>query len=202
MALRTGFGTGTYGVHLYGYPEVWEGSATASCAASVTVNGAFVKQASATATVTASATASLSRRRIGYGSGPYGIDQYGYPEIWEDAVAISVTSSITQADGERVRTAAASTSASASATVSAQRIQQPTATASCTVTGSAQGFMSVVGSSLTGIISSTGVQYVRIRPFAASDQVLSSITDSDCRYKWIPVTGPSDTWTEASYRGD
>ena len=130
MALRTGFGTGTYGVHLYGYPEVWEGSATASCAASVTVNGAYIKEASATATVTTSATASLSRRRIGYGSGPYGIDQYGYPEIWEDAVAISVTSSITQADGERVRTAAASTSASASTTVSAQRIQQPTATAS------------------------------------------------------------------------
>lgn len=202
MALRTGFGTGTYGVHLYGYPEVWEGSATASCAASVTVNGAYIKEASATATVTTSATASLSRRRIGYGSGPYGIDQYGYPEIWEDAVAISVTSSITQADGERVRTAAASPSASASVTVSAQRIHQPTVTASCAVTGSAQGFMSVVGSSLTGIISSMGVQYVRIRPFAASDQVLSSITDSDCRYKWIPVTGPTDTWTEASYRGD
>lgn len=202
MALRTGFGTGTYGVHLYGYPEVWEGSATASCAASVTVNGAYVKQASATATVTTSATASLSRRRIGYGSGPYGIDQYGYPEIWEDAVAISVTSSITQADGERVRTAAASPSASASVAVSAQRIQQPTVTASCTVTASAQGFMSIVGAASDTCSASVSINYVRIRPFAASDQVLSSITDSDCRYKWIPVTGPTDTWTEASYRGD
>lgn len=202
MALRTGFGTGTYGVHLYGYPEVWEGSATASCAASVTVNGAYIKEASATATVTTSATASLSRRRIGYGSGPYGIDQYGYPEIWEDAVAISVTSSITQADGERVRTAAASTSASASATVSAQRIQQPTATASCTVTGSAQGFMSIVGAVADTCSTSVSIDYVRIRPFSAADTVLSSISQSDSRYKWIPVTGPTDTWTEASYRGD
>ena len=202
MALRTGFGTGTYGVHLYGYPEVWEGSATASCAASVTVNGAYIKEASATATVTTSAAASLSRRRIGYGSGPYGIDQYGYPEIWEDAVAISVTSSITQADGERVRTAAASTSASASATVSAQRIQQPTATASCTVTGSAQGFMSVVGAVADTCSTSVSIDYVRIRPFSAADTVLSSISQSDSRYKWIPVTGPTDTWTEASYRGD
>lgn len=202
MALRTGFGTGTYGVHLYGYPEVWEGSATASCAASVTVNGAYIKEASATATVTTSATASLSRRRIGYGSGPYGIDQYGYPEIWEDAVAISVTSSITQADGERVRTAAASTSASASATVSAQRIHQPTVTASCAVTASAQGFMSIVGAVADTCSTSVSIDYVRIRPFSAADTVLSSISQSDSRYKWIPVTGPTDTWTEASYRGD
>lgn len=201
MALRAGYGTGPYNVARYGYPQVYEASVADSSAASVTVSGSYVFQVSASTTATSAGTSRLVRRRLGYGTGPYSEARYGYPEIWEGASAVSVTSSVTQADYERIKNAASTDASAASTSMVGVRVRLGDISDSSVATGSAQAFLAIVGAAATAAASSVAINYVRIRPFAASD---TSDTDvgSFARYKWIEQINASETWTESDYRGD
>lgn len=201
MALRAGYGTGPYNVARYGYPQVYEATVADSSAASVTVSGSYVFQVSASTTATSAGTSRLVRRRLGYGTGPYSEARYGYPEIWEGASAVSVTSSVTQADYERIKNAASTDASAASTSMVGVRVRLGDISDSSVATGSAQAFLAIVGAAATAAASSVAINYVRIRPFAASD---TSDTDvgSFARYKWIEQINASETWTESDYRGD
>lgn len=202
MALRAGYGTGPYNVARYGYPQVYEATVADSSAASVTVSGAYTKLAAVSVNVTSGASdLRLVKRRVGYGTGPYSEARYGYPEIWEGASAVSVTSSVTQADYERIKNAASTDASAASTSMVGVRVRLGDISDSSVATGSAQAFLAIVGAAATAAASSVAINYVRIRPFAASD---TSDTDvgSFARYKWIEQINASETWTESDYRGD
>ena len=201
MALRAGYGTGPYNVARYGYPQVYESSVADSSAASVTVSGSYVFQVSALATATSAGTSRLVRRRLGYGTGPYSEARYGYPEIWEGASAVSVTSSVTQADYERIQNSAVADSSTSSTSMVGVRVRLGDIADTSTATATAQGFMSIVGAAVDSVTASVAINYVRIRPFSASDNAGSEV-GTFARYKWIEQINASETWTESDYRGD
>ena len=201
MALRAGYGTGPYNVARYGYPQVYEASVADSSAASVTVSGSYVFQVSASATATSTGISRLVRRRLGYGTGPYSEARYGYPEIWEGASAVSVTSSVTQADYERIKNAVVADSSTSSTSMVGVRVRLGDIADTSTATFSAQAFLAIVGAAAGSATSSVAINYVRIRPFAASDNAGSEV-GTFARYKWIEQINASETWTESDYRGD
>ena len=201
MALRAGYGTGPYNVARYGYPQVYESSVADSSAASVTVSGSYVFQVSASTTATSTGTSRLVRRRLGYGTGPYSEARYGYPEIWEGASAVSVTSSVTQADYERIKNAVVADSSTSSTSMVGVRVRLGDIADTSTATFSAQAFLAIVGAAAGSATSSVAINYVRIRPFAASDTSDTEV-GTFARYKWIEQINASETWTESDYRGD
>ena len=202
MALRAGYGTGPYNVARYGYPQVYEASVADSSAASVTVSGAYTKLASISVSVTSGASdPRLVKRRVGYGTGPYSEARYGYPEIWEGASAVSVTSSVTQADYELIKNAVAADTPTSSTSMIGVRVRLGDIADTSTAIATAQGFMSIVGAAAGSATSSVAINYVRIRPFAASDNAGSEV-GTFARYKWIEQINASETWTESDYRGD
>jgi hypothetical protein len=201
MALRAGYGTGPYNVARYGYPQVYEASVADSSAASVTVSGSYVFQVSASTTATSTGTSRLVRRRLGYGTGPYSEARYGYPEIWEGASAVSVTSSVTQADYERIKNAVVADASAASTAMIGVRVRLGNTADTTSATATAQGFMSIVGAAADSVTASVAINYVRIRPFSASDNAGSEV-GTFARYKWIEQINASETWTESDYRGD
>ena len=140
--------------------------------------------------------------RTGFGTGAYSAGKYGYPEVFEGQSAVSVTSVVSQADAQRIHLGGAAASASTSSVVSAQRIAIASASITPAISVTANGYFSSVGRAAVTITASMTDSYVRIRPFSASESVTSEVSQRDARYKWIPVTKPTDTWTEASYRGD
>lgn len=201
MALRAGYGTGPYNVARYGYPQVYEASVADSSAASVTVSGSYVFEVSASTTATSTGTLRLVRRRVGYGTGPYSEARYGYPEIWEGASAVSVTSSVTQADYERIKNAVVADASAASTAMIGVRVRLGNTADTTSATATAQGFMSIVGAAADSVTASVAINYVRIRPFSASDTSNSDV-GTFARYKWIEQINASETWTESDYRGD
>lgn len=201
MALRAGYGTGPYNVARYGYPQVYEVSVADSSAASVTVSGSYVFQVSASTTATSTGISRLVRRRLGYGTGPYSEARYGYPEIWEGASAVSVTSSVTQADYERIKQAAISDAPASSATIVGQKVRLAGAADTSSATITANAYLAIVGAAADTSTASMSINYVRIKPFAASDNAGSEV-GTFARYKWIEQINASETWTESDYRGD
>jgi len=201
MALRAGYGTGPYNVARYGYPQVYESSVADSSAVSVTVSGSYVFQVSALATATSAGTSRLVRRRLGYGTGPYSEARYGYPEIWEGASAVSVTSSVTQADYERIQNSAVADSSTSSTSMAGVRVRLGDIADTSIATVSAQAYLAIVGAAAGASTASVAINYVRIRPFSASDTSDTEV-GTFARYKWIEQINASETWTESDYRGD
>lgn len=202
MALRAGYGTGPYNVAKYGYPQVYEASVADSSAASVSVSASYVFQVPASTTVLSTVSSPrLVRRRIGYGTGPYSEARYGYPEVWEGASAVSVTSSVTQADFERIKQASASDTSAATATSDYERVRLADISDSASSSVVANAYLAIVGDAAADCQASVSVNYVRIRPFSASDNAGSDI-GTFARYKWIEQINASETWTESDYRGD
>ena len=116
--------------------------------------------------------------RAGYGLNTYGSYIYGENYSVEDGVA---TASI-----------------SVTPTVSYQVVRQVTATPAVTVTPSAQGFMSIVGAVSDTVSITPNIEYNRVRLFSASDDILGDTVVS-ARYKWLPATDPTTTWTTSDY---
>ncbi len=139
--------------------------------------------------------------RTGYGTGSYSVAKYGYPQVYEGASAVSVTSSVTQADFDRVRLSSITDSASSSVSISGTRVRLSGVTDSSTSVSSAQGYTTIAGAVLNISSASVSINYVRIRPFSASDNAGSDV-GTFARYKWIEQINASETWTESDYRGD
>lgn len=204
MALRSTYNTGVHGSGFYGIQETTQGAASASWSVSASASSVTVVRAAATAAISSSATASgiivkdgsvtanvLSvvtssaieyvrneGFRAGYGLNTYGSYIYGENYSVEDG---SATASI-----------------SVTPTVSYQVVRQVTATPAITVTPSAQGFMSIVGAVSDTVSITPNIEYNRVRLFSASDDILRD-TIVSARYKWLPATDPTTTWTTSDY---
>ena len=204
MALRSTYNTGVHGSGFYGIQETTQGASSASWSVSASASSVTVVGAAATAAISSSATASgeiikdgavaanvLSvvtssaieyvrndGFRAGYGLNTYGSYIYGENYSVEDG---SATASI-----------------SVTPTVSYQVVRQVTATPAITVTPSAQGFMSIVGAVSDTVSITPNIEYNRIRLFSASDNILGDTVVS-ARYKWLPATDPTTTWTTSDY---
>ena len=204
MALRSTYNTGVHGSGFYGIQETTQGAASASWSVSASASSVTVVGAAATAAISSSATASgeiikdgavtanvLSvvtssaieyvrndGFRAGYGLNTYGSYIYGENYSVEDG---SATASI-----------------SVTPTVSYQVVRQVSATPAITVTPSAQGFMSIVGAVSDTVSITPNIEYNRIRLFSASDNILGDTVVS-ARYKWLPATDPTTTWTTSDY---
>lgn len=140
--------------------------------------------------------------RTGYGTGTYNAGKYGVPQLYLGASAVSVTSVVSQADSERIRLAAAAAGPAASVTVTAQRIQPGAIADTSTASATASGYTALAGAVADSVAATVSINYVRIMPFSAADSMVSNVAQRDARYKWIPITNPSDTWTPADYRGN
>ena len=204
MALRSTYNTGVHGSGFYGIQETTQGAASASWSVSASASSVTVVGAAATAAISSSATASgeiikdgavtanvLSvvtssaieyvrndGFRAGYGLNTYGSYIYGENYSVEDG---SATASI-----------------SVTPTVSYQVVRQVTATPAVTVSATAQGFMSIVGAVSDTVSITPNIEYNRIRLFSASDNILGDTVVS-ARYKWLPATDPTTTWTTSDY---
>ena len=192
MALRVGYGTGVYNAGKYGVAEVQIGQAAVNVSVTTTVSGKYVY----------GGEEYDHRLRDGYGKGRYGRAKYGQSTLDKGAAAVSVTSSVSQADAQRVQNAAATPSCAVTTTASIIEVKQSGATPTPTLTTTAQGFFDATGAATVSPALTTTVSYVRIRPFSAAEATEATVTQKDARFKWIPRTPPTDTWTEAEYRGD
>ena len=204
MALRSTYNTGVHGSGFYGIQETTQGAASASWSVSASASSVTVVRAAATAAISSSATASgeiikdgavtanvLSVvtssaieyvRNDGFRAG-YGLNTYG---------------SYIYGENYSVEEGSATASVSVTPTVSYQVVRQVTATPEITVTPSAQGFMSIVGAVSDTVSITPNIEYNRIRLFSASDNILGDTVVS-ARYKWLPATDPTTTWTTSDY---
>lgn len=204
MALRSTYNTGVHGSGFYGIQETTQGAASASWGVSASANAVTVVRAAATAAISSSATASglivkdgsatanvlavvtsaaveydsVAGFRDGYGQNTYGSFVYGENYSIEEA-SITASFSITP-------------------TVSYQVVRQVSATPAITVTPSAQGFMSIVGAVSDTVSITPNIEYNRVRLFSASDDILGDTLVS-ARYKWLPASDPTTTWTTSDY---
>jgi len=137
--------------------------------------------------------------RTGCGTGVFSSSKYGLPEVYEGAAAVSVTTSVTQADGQRVALGAIAVEDAVSHVVSAQRVQSGSASASITATSTAVGFTALAGAASASIDTSVDLYWNRVRPFSATvGGTASNVIYA--RYKWIDTSVASVTWTDADYR--
>lgn len=204
MALRSTYNTGVHGSGFYGIQETTQGAASASWSVSASASSVTVVGAAATAAISSSATASgeiikdgavaanvlsvvtsaaveydsVAGFRAGYGLNTYGSYIYG--------------------ENYSVEEGSATASISVTPTVSYQVVRQVTATPAVTVSATAQGFMSIVGAASDTVSITPNIEYNRIRLFSASDDILGDTVVS-ARYKWLPATDPTTTWTTSDY---
>ena len=204
MALRSTYNTGVHGSGFYGIQETTQGAASASWRVSASASSVTVVGAAATAAISSSATASVeiikdsavaanvlsvvtsaaveydsvAGFRAGYGLNTYGSYIYG--------------------ENYSVEEGSATASISVTPTVSYQVVRQVTATPAVTVSATAQGFMSIVGAVSDTVSITPNIEYNRIRLFSASDDILGDTVVS-ARYKWLPATDPTTTWTTSDY---
>ncbi len=206
MALRSTYDTGEYGSGLYGQPETTQFAAatvlniTASCSADTVKNVSAATSISVTssvsgiriadganaastgfsiiASVSAVTSDSVSGFRDGYGRNTYGTFMYGQNESIEE-------SSVNTAFG-------------ISATVNSQVTRNVSASTGIAITASVGAVYDIVGSVNASISISPNISYNRVRLFSAAADVAGQITVT-ARYKWLPESEPSTTWTPADF---
>jgi len=205
MALRSTYDTGLYSSGLYGEPETTQGAATVSCSVSASASAVTVVSAAATASavftssspagvivkdgavvanvltlVTAAAIEYVRNDgfRPGYGLNTYGSYIYGENHSVEDGIV---------ADGFAV-----------SVSITPQITRNVSSASQITFSPSVDGYLAQVGASTTDVSFTPNIAYNRIRNCSASDSILGETTVV-ARYKWLPTSDPTTTWTTSDY---
>lgn len=161
-----------------------DAASAVSGAATVSASGEVLKDASVAASLqnvvvsVAETYAETDGYRDGYGLRTYGTFVYGENYSIEDASAsIALTSSVA-ISYERVRKQEASITGSSSTTSNA--------------------VIDIVGAATITPTSTVSISYNRVISFEAEDDVTLT-RDVSARYKWLPATDPTTTWSEADY---
>ena len=204
MALRSTYDTGTYSSGLYGEPETTQGAASVSWGVSASAAAVTVVNASSAASTSSSATASGEIIKDGSVTANVltvvtsAAVEYDSVAGFRDGYGLNTYGSFVYGENYSVEEGSATASVSVTPTVSYQVVRQVSAAPAITVTPSAQGFMSIVGASAATVSISPNIEYNRVRLFSASDNILGD-TEVTARYKWLPATDPTTTWTTADY---
>jgi hypothetical protein len=204
MALRSTYDTGEYGSGLYGEPETTQFAATVSFGVSASASAVTVVRAAATAAISSSATASGEIIKDGAVTanlqGIVNVSAITYEVVagFRAGYGLNTYGSYIYGENYSVEEGSATANISVTPTVSYQVVRQVSATPAITVTPSAQGFMSIVGAVSDTVSITPNIEYNRIRLFSASDNILGDTVVS-ARYKWLPATDPTTTWTTSDY---
>ena len=205
MGLRSTYNTGEYNSGLFGAPETTQGASNATFSISAAVSAVTIINAAASTSITITATASDGTVvkegaasiavvfsttasgivfpagagfRDGYGKSNYGKFVYGENYSVEDGLVNAAISITATASGQVTRNVSAATAIS--------------------ITGIVSGFSAIVGSSSATVSISTNVSYNRVRLFSSAT-TFTFTPSSFARYKWLDVTNPSTTWTDANF---
>jgi len=205
MALRSTYNTGVHGSGFYGIQETTQGAASVSCSVSASASAVTVVSATATAsaaftsssptgvivkdgvvaanvlTVVTAAAIEYVRNdgfRAGYGLNTYGSYVYGENYSVEDGI---VTDSI-----------------AVSVAVTPQIARNVSSAPQITFTPTVNGYLAQVGASTTDVSFTPNIAYNRIRNCSASGNILGETTVV-ARYKWLPASDPTTTWTTSDY---
>ena len=135
--------------------------------------------------------------RSGYGTGVYTSGKYGLPEVYEGASAVSITTVVSQADGQRIALGATAVEDAVSHVVSAQRIQNGAVAASISASATASGYIALAGAAAATIDTSVALYWNRVRPFSVAETAQSDNV-IDARYKWLDTSIPSTSWSSQS----
>lgn len=204
MALRSTYNTGVHGSGFYGIQETTQGAASASWSVSASASSVTVVRAAATAAISSSATASGEIIKDGAVTanlqGIVNVSAVTYEVVagFRAGYGLNTYGSYIYGENYSVEEGSATASVSVTPTVSYQVVRQVSATPAITVTPSAQGFMSIVGAATPTVSITPNIEYNRIRLFSASDDILGDTVVS-ARYKWLPATDPTTTWTTSDY---
>lgn len=204
MALRSTYNTGVHGSGFYGIQETTQGAASASWSVSASASSVTVVGAAATAAISSSATASGEIIKDGAVTanlqGIVNVSAVTYEVVagFRDGYGINTYGSYIYGENYSVEEGSATANVSVTPTVSYQVVRQVTATPAVTVSATAQGFMSIVGAVSDTVSITPNIEYNRIRLFSASDNILGDTVVS-ARYKWLPATDPTTTWTTSDY---
>jgi len=204
MALRSTYNTGVHGSGFYGIQETTQGAASASWSVSASASSVTVVRAAATAAI--SSSASVSGEVIKDGAvtanlqGIVSVSAVTYEVVagFRAGYGLNTYGSFIYGENYSVEEGSATASISVTPTVSYQVVRQVTATPAVTVSATAQGFMSIVGAVSDTVSITPNIEYNRIRLFSASDDILGDTVVS-ARYKWLPATDPTTTWTTSDY---
>lgn len=204
MALRSTYNTGVHGSGFYGIQETTQGAASVSWSVSASASSVTVVRAAATAAISSSATASGEIIKDGAVTanlqGIVNVSAVTYEVVagFRAGYGLNTYGSYIYGENYSVEEGSATASVSVTPTVSYQVVRQVSATPAITVTPSAQGFMSIVGAATPTVSITPNIEYNRIRLFSASDDILGDTVVS-ARYKWLPATDPTTTWTTSDY---
>lgn len=204
MALRSTYDTGEYGSGLYGEPETTQFAATVSFGVSVSASAVTVVRAAATAAISSSATASGLIVKDGSATANVlsvvtsAAVEYDSVAGFRDGYGLNTYGSFVYGENYSVEEASITASFAVSATASGQVTRNVSSSANVTITPSAQAFLSVVGVVSDTVSITPNIEYNRVRLFSASDDILGDTTVS-ARYKWLPATDPTTTWTTSDY---
>lgn len=206
MALRSTYGSGLYNSGLYGVPETTQGAATSAASSSVTANAVTIVSASASTSATSASTSAGLRVADGSASASLATVttsvalSYNEVEGFRNGYGLGTFGSYIYGRNHSVEEASATISASATPAVDYQVTRNVSASAVVTSSGTAAGYLSVVGSANTTLSLDTQIEYIRIRNVSGT-----ATTEADVavisRYKWIDIAEPTTpTWVAANYR--
>jgi len=204
MALRSTYNTGVHGSGFYGIQETTQGAASASWSVSASASSVTVVTAAATAAISSSASASGEIIKDGAVTANVlsvvtsSAIEYVRSEGFRAGYGLNTYGSYIYGENYSVEDGSATASISVTPTVSYQVVRQVTATPAVTVSATAQGFMSIVGAATATVSITPNIEYNRIRLFSVSDDILGD-TIVSARYKWLPATDPTTTWTTSDY---
>jgi len=203
MTYRTGFGTGNYGVRVFGLDgEITDAIGSVTTAATTVTSAELIQQASASVSAQASATSASKKifQSSATASPSASLTSAGEKIFQGEA---TVTAEVTDASAslQFITNAEAETIAgSASFTAAGVRVPEGSASVSAQSVFDASAFITAKGVSLIDgqsvVADMDGVGY-RVRVASASTiQGVSSIASVDGREKWEPLPYTSITWTE------
>lgn len=204
MALRSTYNTGVHGSGFYGIQETTQGAASASWSVSASASAVTVVRAASTAAISSSATASGEIVKDGAVSANVlsvvtsSAIEYVRNDGFRAGYGLNTYGSYIYGENYSVEDGAATTTVSVSATATPQVIRNVASTTTCELSVAVIGYLAQVGAATTTVSITPNIAYNRIRNCAASDSILGETTVVS-RYKWLPSTDPTTTWTTADY---
>jgi len=196
------FGDSYYGLRSFDQTTgvVKDASAVSQTTSSLTSDGVKAKGGAASIVASSAVTASgesiiIERSdKVPWGSGLYGYNRYDLNDL---QTIVSVTSTVTIANGNRVRGSDSAVTATSSTTASAETIKLGSIIIPAASGSSVSAVYTIKGSATISVSGSVIIDYVRRRAGSASSTGTSG-TLSIGREKWEPIPVTSITWSNVA----
>lgn len=205
MGLRSTYNTGVFNSGAYGVPETTQAAASVAVGVSVSASAVTIVEASSSASVAFTAS-NPTAVRIGEASAAVSLGgimsvsaiKYDGDVGFRSGYGISTYGTFVYGENYSTKDVSATVSVGVSTSCAAVAVRQSTFDVPVVFTGSAAGFMSIVGAVVDTVSISPDISYNRVRLMSASDDIGAAV-DTSARYKWIDAPAPTTSWTQADY---